>query len=65
MSVAVYSSTFLILTIEILEVRQLYSLSHAQHICRTAKGIEQHPHVASIERRDRLRRFFGRMPMML
>lgn len=42
---------FPVLTVEILEVGQLDSLPHAQHVRGRAKAIEQHPQIASIQSR--------------
>jgi hypothetical protein len=42
------------LTVEVLEIRQLNPLPHPQYVSRTANTVEQHPHVARVERRDSL-----------
>lgn len=53
------------LTIKVLEVGQLDSLAHAQHVAGAAETIEEHPHVAGVQSRDLVGSFGTRMAKVL
>jgi hypothetical protein len=54
-----------LLTIKVLEVGQLDALTHAQAVERSAKTVDQHPDITSIQSRDFSGRVCARCERML
>jgi hypothetical protein len=52
-------------TVKILEVGQLDTLAHGEHVCSCAQAIRAHPQVSSVQGRDGLGAFGGRVQSML